>query len=577
MAKKRTGDILLANNIINQAQLDQALYIQKQTGKKLGTILVEQDILTVGELLNVLSRIYNIPYIQLNDVDIEDKVLRMIPKDFIIRNLVLPIRTEEKKLYIAISHPDNMNIIRELEFITSKDISPVIAFEWDIINKINKLYGGILGNPNEEFTWNEIFDDAKMKEYANFQILPKHDIMSIQKTEQDAKMKAKKQEVVNIVNRLIFETLNLKSNHVLFASEKYILRIYYRKNGRHKLLTSVPQDYKKAILERIKALVKADNIRNQNYIEKHEELIFNNKRFIANFKIFYAGTDNEFASIEFLPIQSRFKNIENIGLSSRILDGVKNALQMKNGVFIITGENKTERKETIYTFLQRLNNGKKSIISVEREISHFMDGVKQIPLDTEDQYEDAFQTVSQVQPDIVFFDDVKNPEILKKAFNLSAANTIVFITMDFISGLDAFFYLLNLGVSKYIIANNLRLILSQKGLRRLCTKCRYPAELPEQIKNQIQKKFRISSPKSFSKRGCSECDNSGYVGKITIYEFINILDKNLRHLILHNASEGQLRTQLDKLGFISLKNDALFKMAYGMVDFEQVNKLSDEI
>jgi type IV pilus assembly protein PilB len=551
MSTQVIGEILKDMNIIAQEQIDAALHVQKATNEVIGEILVKLNFISTDELAHVVAFQHKLEYIDLDSYVPMRETLELIDKEFAVFNMLLPLKVEEGVLVVVTAHPNDESIREYLQEATGYPIRFVVS-DSKLIGKYLQFYYEQLEYPIENKLNDMIKDSLENREI----------------------------DVITFVNLVINNALKDRVTDIHLTPEQFTSHIFYRIDGVLKHSYSIPSAMHESIIVRIKVLSKIDIA--QHLLPQNGDFDFEFLRSNYNIRASIIPTlYGEKLALRLTPENFKLLSVENLGFESDAAKRLSHNLQKSSGIILITGPSGSGKTTTLYAMVRKIDILRRNVISVEEPVEYYLPFVNQVQINPNSKYtfDTALQNIARQDPDVIVIGEILDKETAKSAIQNSATGHLILSTFSASNGLAAIARLKDLGVDKYLLADGLLSIVSQKLVRRLCHECKKEIEIS---KNELLEHFSESSEiiaslpnkkvKLYEAVGCEHCRQSGYVGRVAIIELLQI-DEVIRDMIEHDKSTIEMQHYIRSIGSIDMKTDALQKLLKGNTSLQEVQRI----
>ncbi|WP_229860090.1 GspE/PulE family protein [Candidatus Sulfurimonas baltica] len=547
------GEILKEMQTVSQEQLEAALHVQKATNEVLGEILVKLNFVTTDELAHAIALLHNLEYIDLDSYVPMREALKLIESEFAILNMVLPLKVDEGVLVVATAWPNDETMLEYLQESTGYPIRFTVS-DTKVIGKYIQFYYEELDYPIENRI-NDMIED------------------SVEKQELD---------VIAFMNLIISNALKNRATDIHITPELLTSHIFYRIDGVLKHSYSIPSAVHNHILLRIKVLSSLDIA--QHLLPQNGEFEFEFFQSNYNIRVSIIPTVNgEKLALRLMPENFKLLTLENLGFEPDLVKQLSYNLQKNSGIILIVGASGSGKTTTLYAMLRKIDILKRNVLSVEEPVEYHLPFVNQVQINTRSNYtyNKALHSIARQDPDVIAIGEILDEQTAKLAIQSSATGHLILSTLSGSSGTTTIARLKDLGVDKYLLADGLLCIVSQKLLRRLCNECKKEVELSrdELIKYFSDSAETILSPKServkiYEAVGCEHCRQSGYIGRIAVVEVLQV-DEIIRDMIEHNKSSIELHNYIRSTKSCDMKTDALEKLIKGATSLQEVMRIVD--
>ena len=567
MAHLRLGEVLVQAGAITTEELDRGLTLQKGTKKRLGTILIDNGILTEQELIQALQIQLGIEYVDLSKMRIPVELAAYVPKNIAKTYEVVPIKVDRDDLYLAMSDPLNFYAIEEVSKVIKKRVVPVISTSGSIQHAIMILYGTEGAAKAIEDMKNEIAvsEDSDTGDDAAF---------TANTIGEDALSQA---PTIRLVNSILERAVNERASDIHIEPREEDLRVRLRVDGLLHNVLSVPKELKNSVISRIKVMsgldiserrVPQDGRFNIRIKDKDIDLRVSTLPTIYGEKIVLRLLDKSGAML----------TTEAIGLEGEDLRKYEQLMKAHHGVVLIVGPTGSGKSSTMYTMVGELNKEEVNVATLEDPVEYNIDGVNQVQINekTGMTFAGGLRSILRQDPDIVAVGEIRDGETAEIAMRAAITGHMVLSTIHTNDSLGTIDRLVDIGVEPYLIAGALKGIISQRLVRRICPACRmaYTPDADEVeslgLRNNVRRIF-------YKGAGCPECFNTGYRGRIAVFEILTI-DREIRNHILNGSTRAALEDLVSKedSDFVSLRRNAIRLIEDGTTTAEEVLRVINE-
>ncbi|MCS7151865.1 MAG: type IV-A pilus assembly ATPase PilB [Endomicrobia bacterium] len=565
---QRLGDMLIAAKIITPKQLEEALTLQKQTGEKLGSILVNLGYITEEVLLSFLARQKGFEFVYLSEYEIEESVINLLPRTFIEKHNVFPVSFDKKSntLVVAIPDPFNIFVLDDLKLSTGFNIKPVIATPNDIKQMVNKFL------LKEETTEIDKTISELEKVQANIEV--EHISGAV-----DTAKLAEEEPIVKLANNIIITAVRKKASDIHLEPFEKKCRLRYRIDGVAREETFFPHDVYNAIIARIKIMSKLDVTETRKPQDGRIKMLIDNREIdfrVSILPVVYG----EKAVLRILDSSALCLDLEKLGFEPEVLQLFLKTIRLPYGLILITGPTGSGKSTTLYSALATLNRPEVNIMTIEDPVEYILQGITQVNVNPEVglTFATGLRAFLRQAPDIILVGEIRDTETAKIAVQAALTGQLVFSTLHTNDAPSAVTRLHNMGIDPFLISSTLTLVEAQRLVRRICTNCKQAYQVPVEklyplgVTDEMVQGQKIVT--LYKGAGCSKC-NGGYKGRIGIYEVMEVTDE-IRELILRNASDIEIRKAAIKNGMQTLRKSALRKMLAGITTVEEVLRVTIE-
>ncbi len=563
----RLGDALLKSGNISQDQLKEGLALQKEKGGRIGSALVKIGALSEKDLVEFLSKHFGVPAIDLSRVEIDESVIKVIPADVARKYTILPIAKVGAKVTLAMIDPTNVFAMDDIKFMTGYNVDPVVASESALRIAIDKYYGSThaieLKKVMEDLTDGSA--DSSLEVLEEDQDL---DLEMLEKESEEA-------PVVRLVNIILTDAIKKGASDIHIEPYEKDYRVRYRIDGILYEMMHPPLRLREAITSRIKILAKLDIA---------EKRLPQDGRVKIKTKIQERVKDLDFR-VSVLPtiygekIVMRLLDKDNLmldmtrlGFETDSLRKFEQTILKPYGMVLVTGPTGSGKTNTLYSALQRINTAEVNIITAEDPVEFNLPGINQVQMKEQIglNFAAALRSFLRQDPNIILVGEIRDFETAEVAIKAAMTGHLVLSTLHTNDAPSSINRLMNMGIEPFLVATSVLMIVAQRLVRRVCGSCKEPMEAP--LGALVHAGFSEKDAKSvrlFRGRGCDRCSNTGYKGRVGLYEVMEIND-DLREAILSGASSMELRTKAIENGMLTLRGSGLQKIRDGVTSIEEV-------
>lgn len=557
---KRLGDMLIDEGLISIEQLKQALVVQKDKGGRLGSVLVQLNFVTDEQISQTLGRQYNVGVVSFDNLEIEQMTLKTISPQIAQKFQVIPIKREGKNLFLAMANPVDVYTIEDIKFATGYNVVPLVASE-NLIGQAIEKYYGVAGSMAEMLTEMGIDDEE-------IEIIEEEKIPDAQQLLIDVDAAP----VVKLVNGIIVEGVRQGASDIHIEPYEKILRIRYRIDGELKEIMSPQYTMGPAITSRLK-IMSGLNI-SERRMPQDGRIGMKVAEKSIDLRVSTLPTAHGEKICMRIAEKSSLMKVENIGLGRKAYNDFIEAIERPNGIILVTGPTGSGKTVTLYSILARLNMPNVNITTAEDPIEYDFIGVNQVNVRENIGYtfSTALRAFLRQDPDIIMVGEIRDLETGDIAIKAALTGHLVLSTLHTNDTIATISRLQDMGIESYKVASSVVLIEAQRLIRKICKNCATQVDISddELIRYGVNPEY-MRGAKFMHGKGCLQCGNTGYKGRIGIFEILP-LSSVLREMIMKQVSTDELRMQARREGVIMLREDGLIKVKAGITTIEEVMK-----
>jgi type IV pilus assembly protein PilB len=561
----RLGELLVRENLISPLQLQKAMETQRATGGRLGHQLTKLGYIEENELTSFLSKQYSVPSINLRDFEIDAEVLKLIPKEVVVRHQVLPINKSGNTLIVAMADPSNIYAVDDIKFITNFNMDVVVASEAQIAEAIEKYY-------TSNVTFEDVMVDfAGGDEDVEFggDVDEDINVLDLEKSAGDA-------PVVKLVNLVLLDAIRKGASDIHIEPYEKQLRIRYRIDGMLYEVMKPPLRLKHAITSRLKIMSNLD-IAERRLPQDGRIKLKMGKGKEMDFRVSICPVLwGEKTVMRLLDKSNLQLDMTKLGFEEMILRGFKEAINKPYGMILITGPTGSGKTTTLYSTLSELNKSTHNISTAEDPIEYNLYGINQVQMHDEIglNFAAALRCFLRQDPDIIMVGEIRDFETAEIAVKAALTGHLVLSTLHTNDAPSTVSRLLNMGIEPFLVASSVNLIGAQRLVRKLCADCKARVEVTRQQLIDVGiPPEEVGDVKPLRGQGCKTCNNTGYKGRIAVYE-IMIANDEVKEFILNGASTLELKREAVRQGMKTLRMSAISKFREGLTSLEEVVRVT---
>jgi len=556
MAKpKRLGDQLLEKGIINQDQLEIALYEQRRSGSRLGEVLLALGFLTPEQMQESVSDSVGITSLDLKTIVPDAQALKLLDERFARANTVLPIDFDEEanRVRVAATNPDDIMLIDRLRRQVGAGINvvPLLANERDISEGIDQYYGyelSIDGILKELESGTFDLNAGALEEYA--------------------------QPMVRLVDSLLTDAVKRGASDIHFEPEEFFVRIRYRIDGVLRQVRLLQKGFWAAMLVRLKVISDMDIAESRLPQDGRITLTVSGRK--IDFRASSQPTSHgENFVLRILDREKGIVPLEKLDLEPDSLDQVRLMISRPTGIVLVTGPTGSGKTTTLYSVLNELNKVDVNIMTLEDPVEYPMTMIRQTSINEGAGMDFAagIRSLMRQDPDIILLGEIRDQETAEMALRAAMTGHKVFATLHANSAMGSIPRLFDIGVKPTILSTNIAGIIAQRLVRKLCTHCRKPHPA-EAFERQLLGVDANTELVLYEPEGCERCTFSGYKGRLAIMETVRF-DNEMDDMLLQQASYKELQAVVERKGYLSLAEAGVRRVIRGETSIEELGRVVD--
>ena len=548
-------ELLLEYGLISQEQADEGW---DKVGESEGRLDILDALKELGyvhehDILGMLAQQYGLETLDLSNFVIPQEILDSVPKEIPTQYNVVPVMLHDGILTFAMSDPTDMETLDSLRLVLKRDVDAVISPQEQIQQIIDRYYS-----------------DAKT---AASMLIGDLDVDSVENVEaaKESSADAEDSMIIRLVYMLIVEAHKRKTSDIHLEPMEKRFRVRYRIDGVLREMDSPPKYLQSNIISRIKIMSRMDIA--EKRIPQDGRIQMRLADADIDLRVSTIPTTHgESIVMRILDKTSIQLDIPKLGFYTDDQEKIDRIISMPDGVFLVTGPTGSGKTTSLYAFLNSINKPNRKIITVEDPVEYQLNGINQVQVDPIVQmtFSNALRAMLRQAPNIIMVGEIRDRETAEIAINASLTGHLVFSTLHTNDAPSAVTRLIDMGVKPFLVASSVRAIMAQRLVRRVCKKCAQPyTPSPTEIRMLNLDESFIKNSNFMKGRGCPECGNSGYKGRVGIYE-IFLVGEEIQHLIYGKESSHTIREAARKSGMRTLREDGLRKAAAGTTTLEEV-------
>lgn len=550
LQRERLGEIIQKRGLIDEDQLKEALALQKEKKLPLGRILIQQGFITDEQLAQALADQKDLQLVNLIDYDINKDAASLVKEDFARNHMVIPIDFDGDALVVAMANPLNIHTIDDLLVITGRRIKPVVATEPEVLRAIEQYLHRNVREVVESA-------EAELKELLTG---TEEEVL----TEDDS-------PIIKLANSILSQAVIKEASDIHIEPQEKDVRIRYRIDGVLHEIMKLPRNLQAGLGSRFKIMSELNITEHRIPQDGRASITVANK----NIDLRVATLPTVFGeniTIRILDKSKALYKLEELGFNPIILERYEHAYRQAYGTILVTGPTGSGKTTSLYATLNDLNSIEKKILTVEDPVEYQLPGCMQIQTNPHAglTFSAGLRSILRCDPDIIMVGEIRDMETAKIAIESALTGHLVLSTLHTNDAPTAITRLVEMGVEPFLVASSVDCVLAQRLARRLCEHCKQPYQLSDEEYQALGLEFGESEDKTiYAPKGCRRCLNTGYKGRVGLYELMLMSDEIAR-LCIANKSDNDIRDQARKEGMFTLKDDGFFKVKQGLTSLEEV-------
>ena len=563
---ERIADALVEDGLLSIKQVEELMEQQKKEGTRFIKLVLEKSYISEQDMTVSMGRVLNVPPVNLNRVSVPADVTDLLPREVAHNHKVVPISRLANRLFLAMADPLNVLAIDDVKRITRLDVSPMIASEKAIVDKLNNIDASRSGSIEDI-----ILDAKKRKDESG-----ETDIVAVREAFEEVNLdqlaaSSEEAPVIKLANLILVQAVKDRASDVHIEPFQNMVRLRYRVDGVLMDATPPPKQMQLALASRFKIMSSLDIAERRLPQDGRMRLRVGGKDYDLRVSVM-PTVHGEKIVLRVLDKTNLSASIDKLGLDTDTFQQVKAAIDAPHGLILVTGPTGSGKTTTLYSALNELNNPIYNIITVEDPVEFQIPGINQVPVKKEIglTFANALRSILRQDPDIIMIGEIRDTETAEIAIEAALTGHQVLSTMHCNDAPGAIARLDDMGIAPFLISSSVILSCAQRLMRRICSHCKDPVTYPPKMFQDLNiDPSMFDGITLYRGRGCDRCKNSGYVGRMAIIEGMTITDE-IRKLIIARANTRELSKVAIGQGMRTLRMVALDRAREGVSTLEQV-------
>jgi type IV pilus assembly protein PilB len=554
--RKLLGEMLVDEGLITAEQLNKAIVQQKQSGLRLGQLLIRMGLVTEEGIIATLGDQAGIPYVNLDNYIIDPKVINLIPENLARSSLIIPLFRIGATLTIAMADPLNVKAIDEARRKAGCEVDMAVSTEEQIRRAIDSYYG--ISSSIEDIVKEALEGDLKV---------------TVEGAGAEAGLEA---PIIRLANLIIFQAVRDNASDIHLEPDEHKLGVRYRIDGILHETVSPPKHLQAALISRVKIMANMDIAETRAPQDGGFQINTEGRSIefrVSSFPTIYG----ENVVLRILDQSKSVLNLEELGFSPDVLERYRALLASPYGIILATGPTGSGKTTTLYAALNSINSVDKNIITLEDPVEYRLPTIRQTQVNPKAgiTFASGMRSILRQDPDVIMVGEMRDVETAEMAFEAALTGHLVFSTLHTNDAAGALARLLHLGIEPFLVASSTIAVLAQRLVRTVCPNCKAAYKPNPRLLGGFH--LEENAAREFYRgKGCKACRNTGYRGRSGIYELIAI-NEEIRKLILENASTTAIRDAARRSQQMkSLREDGLAKALKGLTTLEEVARITFE-
>ncbi len=562
--RKSFDEFLIEKKILKKEDLARVSEESKKTGDPLRKTILKMKLATEEDFVSYYTTELNIPRANLKNLAVDPKILEIIPEEMARKDNIIPISKNGDILMIAMADPLNIIAIDELRLKTGNQIEPLVETETNLKKALDQHYGSQMGS---------IEDVIKTMDSEAIHLEENDDEGD---TARLADM-AEEAPVIKLVNTVISQALKDGASDIHVEPEEKVVKIRNRIDGILHDTATIPKHLQAAVLSRIKIMSDMNIAVKRSPQDGRFQIKKDNAQIdfrVSCFPTIYG----ENIVMRILDPTSVLLGLEQLGFSEDNLKQIKSLIKKPHGIILVTGPTGSGKTTTLYSALNAINEEEINIITVEDPVEYRLPGIRQSQINPKAgmTFASGLRSILRQDPDVIMVGEIRDLETSEIAIQAALTGHLVFSTLHTNDAPGALNRLIDMGIEPFLISSSIIAVLAQRLVRTICPNCKKEIKVTEEMVKDFADLFPKTIPsnlKVYKGEGCGNCRNTGYRGRLGIYEFMTMSEK-IKEMVIRKASSAEIAKQARAEGMKGLREDGLDKVLKGQTTFDEVVRVT---
>jgi type IV pilus assembly protein PilB len=560
----RIGELLVRQKMISLQQLRKAQEEQRRQGTSLGYALTKMGFVSDNQITDFLSQQYRVQAIDLREYEIDEDVLAQVSKEVCERHKIIPVSRAGSSLIVAMADPSNLHAIDDIKFLTGYNVEPVVCSEAAVVEAIERYY-----NKETEISFDDIMDGFDETEIDFAETAEDESILDLEKASEDA-------PVIRLCNAILLSAIKKGASDIHIEPYERQQRVRYRVDGVLHDEMHPPLKLKNAISSRIKIMASLDIAERRIPQDGRIKLKLGKGREM-DFRVSVLPTIwGEKIVLRLLDKGNLQLDMLKLGFEEKALKDFKEAISQPYGMVLVTGPTGSGKTTTLYSALTELNQVTTNISTAEDPVEYNLMGINQVQMhdDIGLNFAAALRSFLRQDPDIIMVGEIRDFETGEIAVKAALTGHLVLSTLHTNDAPSTISRMLNMGIEPFLVTASVNLIAAQRLARKICPECKEEINIETSVLEDIGfDKKQIKGARFYKGVGCQTCGETGYKGRIALYEVMPMTEK-LKEMVLQGCSTAELKAEMIDEGIKTLRMSALSKALEGITTIDEVLRVT---
>jgi len=543
------GQILVESGLITELQLQHALEQQKQTGERLGRVILAMGLASQDDIAAAVARQLGVDFVNLSDIILDEAILLRVPEHLARRHHVIPISVENGAMVLGMEDPLDIVAADDLGKLTGLEIKPAVITP-DAFQRALSQYPVALDAAIAEIKPMEALDEETAAERL--------------------KAVAEEAPVVRLANMMILQAIRQAASDIHFEPQEYRVRVRYRIDGTLYSVMTPPKHIQGALISRLKIMSNMNIAERRLPQDGRIELKVDNRE--IDLRVSTIPTVwGEKVVMRILDKSGAFVGIEKLGLLPEDHQRFERIISKPYGIILLTGPTGSGKTTSLYAILNRLNRVDVNITTIEDPVEYQLPGIAQVQINPKAglTFANGLRSFLRQDPDIIMVGEIRDEETARIAIHAALTGHLVLSTLHTNDAAGAVTRLVDMGIEPFLVSSSVSGVIAQRLVRILCQRCKQPYTPTEEVLRRIGLDLFVAPPTLYKAVGCEFCNDIGYKGRLGIFEIMPV-DEAIKTLVVKHATSSQIKDVAMAAGMRMLQQDGLAKVLNGTTSLEEV-------
>lgn len=561
--KKRLGDQLIDDGFITREQLEEALFHSKQSGTPIGSVLVKLNFITVDQLRMALSKQQGLSSVQSKDLAIDPAVIKLLPEDFIRENKAVPIRTDGKSLFLGMVNPNDKQTLNDIIYLTGLRPFPLILTHIEYEKCMKNFFETV--RETEKLLKEINHEESELVEEENLW------------DQFEKELEDESNIVAKFASSIITDAIDRKTSdiHIEPMLDGYIVR--YRTDGILQKVLDIPKKVESSVMSRLKVIAKLDIAEHRRPQDGHISLKYEDKTYDLRVSTLPVNQKEKMVIRILAPdikVQKGDKKLKLVGAAEEDVEKIELMTNKPHGIILAVGPTGSGKTTTLYSILNKINDEKINITTVEDPVEIKLDGISQVQVNprADITFASCLRAILRQDPDVVMIGEIRDFETLEAAIHASITGHVVLSTLHTNSAAATVVRLTEMGAAAHLVATALEGIIAQRLVRKLCPDCKKPyTPTDKELKliTSSEDELELFKQKTiYQPTGCDSCAKTGFVGRMGIYEVL-VVNREIKKMIAKGAADHEIEEVAVSCGMKTLQRGGLEAIINGEIPISE--------